>query len=100
MSVHIHAERVVLHRGHDLDVELVPLSWCEVRAIPVSEEGGDCSLLIGGLHARHELAVTELFVGRYGAAAEGGLGHADHGHHCCCKFAERHTVLLLKKFLL
>lgn len=59
---HVHAERVVLHRGHDLDIELVPLSGLKVGAIPVGEEGGHGSLLIGGLHAGHELTVREFLV--------------------------------------
>ena len=72
-------EGVLGNRGHNLDIQLVPASRVEARTIPVSEEGGDCSLAVWCLHASDELAVGELFVSGDRSAPVAGLSNADHG---------------------
>ena len=82
----IHGERVVLNRGHDFDIQLIPLCWSEVRTIPVGKERRNSALLIGSLHPGYELAVCELFDGGNGSTAEGGrLCDSNHCYDCACK---------------
>ena len=63
---HIHRERVLLNRGNDLDVKFIPPTGIKVGAVPVSEEGSDCALLVGSSHAGDKLAVSELLVASNG----------------------------------
>ena len=58
----IHGEWILLNRGYDLDIKLVPAAWVEVWTVPVGEEGADSSFLVGCLHARDEFTVGELLV--------------------------------------
>ena len=82
----VHGEGVVLNGGHNLNIQLVPLTRGEVGSIPVGEEGRNGAHLVGGLHSRNELAIGEVLEGRDGSAAElGCLGHAHHSHYCACK---------------
>ena len=67
----VHREWIMLDRRHNFNVQLVPVSGSEVRAVPVSEEGGHCAHLVRRLHASDELAVCELLVAGDGTAAVG-----------------------------
>ena len=59
---HVHRERIVGNRRHNLDIKLVPLSWGEIGTVPVREEGGDGALFVWSLHTGHKLAVREFLV--------------------------------------
>ncbi len=67
---HVHRKRVSLDRGHDLNVDLVPVLRGEVRPIEIGEERGNCASAVRGLHPRHELAIREVLVGRHRAGSE------------------------------
>ena len=67
---HVHAEWVLLDRWHDLHIKLVPPAWVEVGTIPVGEEGADCALLSGGLHAGDEFTIGELLEASDGSRFE------------------------------
>ena len=68
-----------LNRGDDIHVDLVPATGVEVRAVPVCEEGGNSSLLVGRLHTGDELSVGE-FLGRGDSSTFPiGLGNANDG---------------------
>ena len=70
--------RVILDRWHDFDVNFVPATGVKAGAIPVGEEGSDCSLSIRCLHASHELAVVKFLVGGDRATLKVGLGESHH----------------------
>ena len=57
---HIHGERILLHRGYNLDIKLIPASWIEVRTVPVGEERGNCTFLVWRLHTSDEFTIGEL----------------------------------------
>ena len=85
----VHREGIVGDRRHNLDIELVPLGWGEIRTVPVCEEGRDGSFFVWSLHTGHELAVGEFLVGGDGSTSEVKLslgGGADHSDDDARKF--------------
>ena len=75
---HVGGEGVALNRGNNLDVDFVPTTRVEARAVPVGEEGSNGAFSVGCLHAGHELSVVEFLVGGDRATLKVGLGDSYH----------------------
>ena len=82
---HSGPHRILVNRGDNLDIELIPSAWVEVRPIPVRKERGNGALTIRGLHPRHELSICEFLVAGDRAALPVGVGHSGHTQESCYK---------------
>ena len=75
---HSGTHRILVDRGDNLDIELIPSAWVEVRPIPVRKERGNGALTIGSLHPRHKFSISEFLVAGDRAALPVGVGYPSH----------------------
>eukprot|EP00353_Schmidingerella_taraikaensis_P003247 CAMPEP_0185576438 /NCGR_PEP_ID=MMETSP0434-20130131/7366_1 /TAXON_ID=626734 ORGANISM="Favella taraikaensis, Strain Fe Narragansett Bay" /NCGR_SAMPLE_ID=MMETSP0434 /ASSEMBLY_ACC=CAM_ASM_000379 /LENGTH=222 /DNA_ID=CAMNT_0028193645 /DNA_START=83 /DNA_END=752 /DNA_ORIENTATION=+ len=57
----VSADGVLHDRGHNLEVELIPLLRHPLGSVPVGEEGDARAWLVGSLDLGHELSVSKSF---------------------------------------